>query len=132
MAMDPQSLHCFVNLRYIPGDRTMFQGIYRLLPGHFMVVKEGTVSMKQYWSPNLSSECHPEEYYITTLRKILEASVARHLISDVPVGIMLSGGIDSSSIVALASQMMDEPPKMFCMGFCHGTDEVAYPGFVAK
>lgn len=130
--MNLNSLHCIINLRYIPGNQTMFQGIYRLLPGHYIVVKGSDVSIKKFWEPDLTQGNYPEQYYITTLRNLLETSLKRHLISDVPVGIMLSGGIDSSSIVALASQMMDEPPKTFCMGFGHTNDEVSNARFVAE
>lgn len=123
IAMDPNSLHCIINLRYIPGEKTMFKGIKRLLPGHILTLQKQEVHIQQYWEPTFDPGTEPEDYYIRTLRNYLEASVSRHLISDVPVGIMLSGGIDSSSVVALASQMMDEPPKTFCMGFGHENDE---------
>jgi len=123
VAMDPNSLHCIINLRYIPGEKTMFKGIKRLLPGHILTLQRQKVHIQQYWEPTFDPGTEPEDYYIRTLRHHLEASVRRHLISDVPVGIMLSGGIDSSSIVALASQMMDEPPRTFCMGFGHANDE---------
>lgn len=121
--MDPHSLHCIINLRYIPGERTMFRGIYRLPPGNFMIVDTSGIKMQKFWEPVQQIGDASDEYYIATLRKLLEDSVSRHLISDVPVGIMLSGGIDSSSVVALASRMMDEPPKTFCMGFGHANDE---------
>ena len=123
VAMDPNSLHCIINLRYIPGEKTMFKGIKRLLPGHILTLQNQKVHIQQYWEPVFDPGTEPEDYYIQALRNHLEASVRRHLTSDVPVGIMLSGGIDSSSIVALASQMMDEPPKTFCMGFGHANDE---------
>lgn len=123
VAMDPNSLHCIINLRYIPGEKTMFRGIKRLLPGHILTLQNQKVHIQQYWEPTIDPGTEPEDYYIQALRNHLEASVRRHLTSDVPVGIMLSGGIDSSSIVALASQMMDEPPKTFCMGFGHANDE---------
>lgn len=129
--MDPESLHQIINLRYIPGEKTMFQGIKRLLPGHFMVVKKGLMRVEKFWEPAYAFSDHPEEYYVQELRRILEASVARHLISDVPVGIMLSGGIDSSTIVALASKMADAPPKTFCMGFGHANDEIEDARLVA-
>lgn len=130
--MDPNSLHLLVNLRYIPGERTMFRGIHRVLPGHILVVKDGEMMGQQYWSPPIVDEVHPEEYYERTLRRLLEAAVERHLISDVPVGMLLSGGIDSSSIVALASQMTTEPLQTFCMGFGNENDEVNDARFVAE
>jgi len=129
--MDPQSLHYIINLRYIPGERTMFKGINRLLPGRILILKNGQITIRQYWEPVLSPGRHPEEYYVKTLRTLLEQAVARHLISDVPVGVLLSGGIDSSSIVALASRMKDEPLKTFCMGFGHPDDELADARLVA-
>jgi len=129
--MDPDSLHLLINLRYIPGSRTMFKGIQRLLPGHMMVVKNHSLKIKQFWKPALIHTTHPESYYIKMLRKLLDATVERHLISDVPVGLMLSGGIDSSALVALASKKTDEPLKTFCMGFGNSTDETNDAQFVA-
>jgi asparagine synthase (glutamine-hydrolysing) len=129
--MDPNSLHLLINLRYIPGNRTMFKGIQRLLPGHVMVIKNHSIKIKQFWKPAFVHTTHPESYYVKMLQKLLDAAVERHLISDVPVGLMLSGGIDSSSLVALASKKMDEPLKTFCMGFGNSNDEIHDAQFVA-
>lgn len=129
--MDLDSLHFIINLRYIPGEKTMFKGIKRLLPGHFLILDRNKLSIKKYWEPFLNPGHESELFYIKTLRNMLEASVKRHLISDVPVGIMLSGGIDSSSLVALACKIMDEPPKTFCMGFGHANDETEDARIVA-
>lgn len=129
--MDPNSLHMLVNLRYNPGERTMFRGIRRLLPGHILVVKSGELTTQEFWSPPTTTEVHSEDYYVRTLRRLLEAAVERHMISDVPVGMLLSGGIDSSSIVALASQMATEPLQTFCMGFGNANDEMNDAQFVA-
>jgi len=129
--MDPQSLHYILNLRYIPGERTMFKGICRLLPGHMMVVKNHSIKIKQFWKPELIHTIHPESYYVKLLKKLLDAAVERHMISDVPVGLMLSGGLDSSALVALASKKTDEPLKTFCMGFGNSNDEIQDAQFVA-
>lgn len=129
--MDTQALHYIINLRYIPGDRTMFKGIHRLLPGHIMVVKNHAIKIKQFWKPGLTHTTCPESYYVKMLRKVLDAAVERHLISDVPVGLLLSGGIDSSALVALASKKTDEPLKTFCMGFGNSNDEIRDAQFVA-
>jgi asparagine synthase (glutamine-hydrolysing) len=129
--MDPQSLHYTINLRYIPGERTMFKGIWRLLPGHVMLVKNHEIKIKKFWEPALVHTAHPESYYVKMLRKLLDAAVERHLISDVPVGLMLSGGIDSSALVALAAKKTDEPLKTFCMGFGNFNDETNDAQFVA-
>lgn len=130
--MDPDSLHLLVNLRYIPGERTMFRRIYRLLPGHILIIKDGQTRLQQYWSPPAVDDIHSEDYYERTLRRLLEGAVERHLISDVPVGMLLSGGIDSSSIVAIASRMTSEPLKTYCMGFGNVNDEVNDARFVAE
>lgn len=129
--MDPRSLHQIINLRYIPGTRTMFKGISRLPPAHYLIAKRSGINIYPYWNPSISFTDHPDEYYYKSCRSLLEESVKRHLISDVPLGIMLSGGIDSSSIVALASQMVDEPIKTFCMGFGHPNDEIEDARIVA-
>ena len=121
--VDPQSLHLFINLRYIPGERTIFKGIKRLSSAHIMIVDKEGVKIKRYWEPKIQYSNKPEEYYIKKLRKLLEEAVERHMISDVPVGVTLSGGIDSSTIVALASQANEEPLKTFCMGFGIESDE---------
>ena len=129
--VDLQSLHQFINLRYVPRERTMFKGIKRLLPAHIMIVKKEGVKIRRYWEPKIQYSNKSEGYYIKKLRKLLEESVNRHMISDVPVGISLSGGIDSSTIVALASQITREPLKTFCMGFGTENDEITDAQLVA-
>lgn len=129
--VDLQSLHQFINLRYVPRERTMFKGIKRLLPAHIMIVKKEGVKIRRYWEPKIQYSNKSEGYYIKKLRKLLEESVNRHMISDVPVGISLSGGIDSSTIVALASQITREPLKTFCMGFGTENDEITDARLVA-
>ena len=96
-----------------------------------MVVKNRSIKIEQFWKPTLIHTIHPESYYVKTLQKLLDAAVERHLISDVPIGLMLSGGIDSSALVALASKKMDEPLKTFCMGFGNSNDEIQDAQFVA-
>ncbi|MCK4526060.1 asparagine synthase (glutamine-hydrolyzing) [candidate division WOR-3 bacterium] len=129
--VDLQSLHLFINLRYVPRERTMFKGIKRLLSAHIMIVNKEGVKIRRYWEPKIQYSNKPEEYYVKKLRKLLEGSVKRHMISDVPVGVSLSGGIDSSTIVALASQITREPLKTFCMGFGTENDEITDARLVA-
>lgn len=136
--MSPWGLHCIVNLRYIPKQDTMFKGIYRVPPGCY-VTHSHSSSMPwlnepylkylpymgtPYWVPKLEPFPYDESAWCNLIRDHLFQSVSRHLISDVPVGVMLSGGIDSSTIVALASKMTDEPLKTFTMGFGGETDEI--------
>jgi len=129
--LEPVALHYLINLRYIPREYTMFKGIKRLLPAHYLIHHENKITIKKYWEPTISVEDRPEDYYVKTLKKLLDLSIRRHLVSDVPVGIFLSGGIDSSSIVALASQFVEEPLKTFCMGFGMVNDEIKDARYVA-
>ncbi len=121
-----EGLHYYLNLRFLPGEVTMFKGIKKLLPGHYLLYKLSSKNMEvsKYWEVKVSPEEHTESFFVKKLREILKESVKRHLISDVPVGIYLSGGIDSSSIVAFASQVSEEPVKTFTMGFNEPSDEL--------
>jgi asparagine synthase (glutamine-hydrolysing) len=122
--VDLQSFHYFVNLRYLPREATMFKGIKKLLPAHIMKVSNRGIKTTEYWSCKIQPTHETEDYYINRLERLLEAAVKRHMISDVPVGIFLSGGIDSSTIVAIASRVAEEPIRTFCMGFGEPTDEI--------
>jgi asparagine synthase (glutamine-hydrolysing) len=129
--LDQESFHYFVNLRYVPREKTMFQGIYRLLPGHFLVADEKEVRIKRFHTPVFKVTRSSEDKLIKELRAHLKRAVKSHMVSDVPIGICLSGGLDSSTLVALASKMSDEPPRTFCMGFGEDTDEIEDANMVA-
>jgi asparagine synthase (glutamine-hydrolysing) len=110
---------------YLSGPRTMFTGIDKLLPGHTIEIKEsGDIRIQQYWDlpQNAKQQSNPEKYYVDTYRELLEGSVASHLMSDVPLGMFLSGGLDSSAIAALMSKIRKEPIETFAVGY----DEEAY------
>ena len=100
--LDEISLHLSMNVRYVPGDRTFFRGIQRLPPGHVLEFGDGRVRQFRYttidWTPD---EGLSREEWMEGIRHHYPAAVKRQLISDVPVGVSLSGGIDSSSIVAM-------------------------------
>ena len=130
--VDLQALHYFVNLRYIPRERTMFDGIKKLLPAHIMVFDKEGMKIKKYWDLKICHHNKSERYYIKKTQKLLNDAITRHMVSDVPVGMLLSGGIDSATIVAIASQMSDEPLKTFCMGFGIPTDEFEDAKIVAE
>jgi asparagine synthase (glutamine-hydrolysing) len=110
---------------YLSGPRTMFWGIEKLQPGHTIEVSEsGSVELQQYWDvpQNVEQQGYSEKYYVDTYRELLEESVTKHLMSDVPLGIFLSGGLDSSTITALVSKSRKEPIETFAVGY----DEGAY------
>jgi len=119
-AVDTQALEYFLQLRYSPPDTTLFSRIETLLPGQYLDISredgEWDSTETQYWSP-LESKRDPPSNPVTAVENVLENAVERQLMSDVPVGFYLSGGLDTSSIVALASDLQDEPIHTFCMGF---------------
>ena len=97
----PRQLHHqavaeYLTFQNIMDDKTFFAGVKMLLPGHYLVVQEGKDVIKQYWDASYvkSNKQKVEEYY-ADFRSILSRSVARHMVSDVPVGSYLSGGFDS-------------------------------------
>jgi len=116
--VNPNSLYNYLRFFYVPGPDTLFEGIYKLLPGHILTCDyKNNISVAEYWDVKFSYENRSEEYFIDRLYKLLSDSVRMRLISDVPIGAFLSGGIDSSFIVGLMSQMTEEPVKTFSVGF---------------
>lgn len=130
--VDYQALHYFLNLRYIPGERTLFEGIHRLLPGHFMLFEDGNLRTERYYHLEVSPDPNrSEDYYMEGIRHYLSESVRKQLLSDVPVGVFLSGGLDSSSLVAFMSRHTTEPVRTFTLGFNEPTDELEDARLVA-
>ncbi|MHB8566676.1 MAG: asparagine synthase (glutamine-hydrolyzing) [Nitrososphaerales archaeon] len=118
--LDRQALFDLISLYYIPFDSTMFRGIKKLLPGHFY--DSSTGKSEAFWTPP-----QIKEHFVPTVyevRNALEQSVKSQLISDVEVGSFLSGGLDTSTIVAFASKHYSGKLKTFCMGFGHEDDEL--------
>jgi asparagine synthase (glutamine-hydrolysing) len=123
--MDYQALHYFLNLRYIPGERTLFEGIQRLLPAHYLLFEDGVMRTERFYELSLEEASRrSEDFYIQGIRHYLREAVRKQMISDVPLGVYLSGGLDSSSIVAFMSEMAAEPVRTFSLGFNEPTDEL--------
>ncbi|HLD05347.1 MAG TPA: asparagine synthase (glutamine-hydrolyzing) [Candidatus Nanoarchaeia archaeon] len=132
-SLDNQALHDFLTLLYLPGDATLFKYVKKLLPAHYLIFKNGKVALKKYWS--LSSPktlSWSEADAARELRRLLEKSVQQRLISDVPLGAFLSGGIDSSTIVGIMSQLTKQPVKTFSVGFGEESDELQHAKVVAE
>lgn len=132
--MDLSALDDFLTFRYVPAPKTLLQGIKKLLPGHILVCKDGAVETKKYWDFEFGLDERDKAYYTNQLREKVWESVEMQLMSDVPLGAFLSGGLDSSIIVGLMSQMIDEPINTFSVGFAIGKpyDELEYAREVAK
>ena len=105
--------------RYTSGAETLFKGVKRLLPGHTLVWQDGKVEISKYWSLSFTKPAQrfSEADYVAQFRELFRDCVASHLMADVPLGMFLSGGIDSSAIAAVMSQLVSEPIKTFSVAF---------------
>ncbi len=123
--LDYEAIDAYLTLGFFPGPATPLAQVRKLMPGHRMVVERGEMRIERYWSypaPSVASPRLSEGEYLERLTDGLRESIRMRLMGDVPFGAMLSGGIDSSLIVALMSEMVNEPVKTFSVGFA-GTGE---------
>jgi asparagine synthase (glutamine-hydrolysing) len=118
--LDYEAIHHYLTLQYVPAPQTGFKKIYKLEPGHYLYVdvKKASVIKKRYWQLDYSQklDLSEDEWKKQILAK-LEESVAIRMIADVPLGAFLSGGIDSSAVVAMMSNHSPNPVKTFSIGF---------------
>ncbi|HET6460290.1 MAG TPA: asparagine synthase (glutamine-hydrolyzing) [Syntrophales bacterium] len=129
---DYQSIHYFFNLRFIPGDGTLFNGIKRLLPAHYMMYENGAISTHRYFNlKRLADIPADEDHCADGIRHYLREAVRKQIISDVPLGVYLSGGLDSSALVRYMSEIVSEPVRTFSMGFNEPTDELEDASIIA-
>jgi asparagine synthase (glutamine-hydrolysing) len=121
---------------YLSGDETFYRGIRKLMPGHTLELEEnGTLRIEPYWDLRAREEnaSHSESSYVETYREMLEQAVSSHLMSDVPLGVFLSGGVDSSAVAALMTKIRKEPVETFSVGYAeHAFSELPYARTVAK
>jgi asparagine synthase (glutamine-hydrolysing) len=123
--------------RYTSGAETLFQGIYKLLPGHRLVYADGRVTIAQYWDipqdgPDPTLERASDRELVDRFRALLQESVRLRLMADVPLGMFLSGGIDSSAIAALMTRELTQPLQTFSVAFeDRAFNELGYAGAVA-
>jgi len=132
--LDPSALAHYLTFLYTPADASIFQGIRKLPPGHLLRWHEGKTSVRRYWSlPIEESFAGSMDEAAEALTATLSDAVASHLVSDVPIGALLSGGIDSSLVVALMARHSTAPVKTFTIGFDEREyDEVEGARRVAK
>ncbi len=118
---DESRLPELLSTRYLSGADTLFKGIHRLLPGHTLVYDQGQIAIRQYWDvPTRRDESLAglaDRDLVHRFRDLLEQSVRIRLMADVPLGMFLSGGLDSSAIAALMAGMIDRPLKTFSVAF---------------
>jgi len=106
---DTDALKDYLTFQFCLDSKTLFQGIQEIKPAHTLVIKNGKIIQSQYWQVYYDLDWnHTEHYFLEKLDYLLTESVRRHIVSDVPVGGYVSGGIDSSSIAGIASQMVPD------------------------
>lgn len=107
----------YLSLRFIPAPFTMFSGIRKLPAGHWLQWHEGSLRVERYWEPEFGShEIRPKHDWLEGLRERIEAAVADHVVGDVRVGAFLSGGLDSSAVVAAMHRRGEARIATFCVG----------------
>ena len=123
----------FLALEYIPAPHTIYEGIYKLLPGHTLTLENGHLKLTQYWEVPYQPVSQSEAECAEILSGLIKEAVRIRLISDVPLGAFLSGGIDSSTVVGYMSQHMTDPVQTFSIGFEDDTyNELPYAEAVSK
>jgi len=137
-SVQEEYIDAYMSFGYVPGEETMLKGVKRLLPGHYMVKKvsqnNSSTSVK-YWNLSFSDiQDRGEKFYLTEARRLIDSAIDLRLRSDVPLGIFLSGGLDSSAVVALLSSRVSKPLKTFSVAYDFGSqfNETAYAQKVAK
>lgn len=134
--MSPEIIDRFFTFSYLPGHETLFKNIQKLSPGHYLVVNGGRPAIRQYW--DLDFPKHKDKLDSTDaenqLVDLLGETVQLHMIADVPVGVLLSGGLDSTGVLSFASERTDKPISTFTVGFsAEGiTDERPYARLAAQ
>jgi len=120
--VDPQALYSYLAFSYVPGPLSILKGIQKVQPAERLVVQSDSVRSDIYWTPQQVAVPRKQFLAVKELANRLEESVRSHLVSDVPVAAFLSGGVDSSTIVAMAQKHMNM--ETFCVSFSHtGIDE---------
>ena len=116
--IDPKAINYYLTFGYIPAPMTIYKNVYKLPPAHILIFKNGQVNIKRYWNLDYTKKIEiSEEEAASEVLRLLKEAVKIRLQSDVPLGAFLSGGIDSSTIVALMSQLTGERVKTFSIGF---------------
>ena len=130
---DTQALADFLSVRYVPGPATLFANIYKVLPGHWLLYENNTLREECYWDYTFgqTDNC-PIEEYMQGIRQHVHRAVKERMIADVPVGAFLSGGVDSSIITGIMSELTNQPIQTFAVGFDEeGYSELPYAKLAA-
>ncbi len=134
--LNKKAFNFFISLKYIPSNLTLFEGIYKIPSSSYLILdlKNENISIEKYYNINFDINWDKNEDQLAKELSILvEESIKKRLISEVPLGAFLSGGLDSSAVVGIMSKYMDEPVKTFSIGFEEGApiNETIYSRYVA-
>ena len=134
--VDMRALREYLALGYVPAPSSIFEGIEKLLPGHMLLIEKGQIRDEEYWDVRFDqTDNSSKQEWIERIREKLQETIRSQMVSDVPLGAFLSGGIDSSAIVAAMSHASDRPVKTYSIGF-EGEDsfynELPYARIVAN
>jgi asparagine synthase (glutamine-hydrolysing) len=129
-----EALDAYLTFGYVPDPLCIFRNVEKLAPGHFLIFQNDKTITKQYWDFRYEiSETRKEEDYLDELRSLIDEAVRVRLISEVPLGAFLSGGVDSSAVVGYMARNMNQPVKTFSIGFDEDSyDELKYARIAAK
>ena len=131
--IDPEALPLYFYYTFIPAPRTIFRNVKKLMPGSYLLFKNGAAAEKKYWDLEFTGELRDEKKIMEELPGVFTGAVKRQLISDVPLGVFLSGGIDSSSIVSAMSECGVRDIKTFSIGFREESfNELSHAALVAR
>lgn len=130
----PEALDLYLTYQYVPHPLTIFKGIRKLPPGHYLVVERGACRVVRYWTPQFEEDNSlTEAECVCRIRELLAEAVRLRMVSDVPLGVFLSGGVDSSIVTGLMCRASGAPVKTFSIGFEEKKyDELRYARIVAR
>ncbi len=133
--LDLDALRHYLSYDYVPAPMSIYKGISKLPAGHLLTVENGEIKIRRYWNLSFTKNGHRPtlDHAASELRELLSDAVRMRLVSDVPLGILLSGGIDSSTVAAFAKQHATDTVKTFSIGFEENSfDESKYARLAAK
>ena len=131
---DPEAVSAYLNYQYVPSPLSAFKGVRKLPPAHFLLIQDGRMRVERYWKLSFAAKRRlSESDACEEIRDRLREAVRMRLISDVPLGAFLSGGVDSSAVVALMAGLSSAPVKTFSIGFDdEDYNELPYARMVAQ
>ncbi len=131
-AFDPAGIDGYLALGYVPPHRTVYRNVETLPPGHCLEWRDGAARVTRYWAPQFQAQPIALDEAGERLRALLAQAVRRQMVADVPVGAFLSGGHDSSTVVALMQRATNRPVQTFSVGFGESINELPYARAVAQ